>query len=319
VAASGLAVGVDVGGTKLASALVSSDGTIIDRRRDDTPADDPDAVVDLVADVVTAFAARHGIARMPVGLGAPGAVDATGTVRYAPNVAFANYPLRERLEERLSGPVVVDNDGNIAAWAEFVRGAGRDARDAMVMLTVGTGVGGGLVLGGALTRGAHGYAAEFGHLIVAEGGPPCPCGNRGCLEAVASGTAIGRRAEERRSAGDLPEDSLLWRPGRLSGKDVTVAAFEGDAAAAEVIAEAGFWLGVGIASLVNALDPELVVVGGGAMQAGDLLLDPARAACKERVMGARFRAVPTVQRALLADDAGVIGGALLALDLAGAG
>jgi glucokinase len=307
-----VAVGVDIGGTKLAAGVVDADGTVLERLRRATPADDGERIVATVGEVVHTLTARHDLTRPPVGVGAAGIIDLDGRVRYAPNIRWADFPLRAALAAEVGGPVTVDNDANVAAWGEFVRGAGRDARDALVMFTVGTGVGGGIVLGGALLRGAHGLGAELGHMIVAEGGPPCPCGNRGCLEALASGTAMGRIASEWRAAGRVPPGSALAGSAPLSGKDVTVAAHAGDAAAQGVLEEAGRWLGVGVASIANALDPEVIVVGGGAMQAGELLLGPARAAFAERLTGRGHRPVPPLLAAELADDGGVVGAALLA-------
>jgi glucokinase len=306
-----LAVGVDVGGTKLAAGLVAADGSVIERARVQTPTD-AGAITAAIVDVARDLARRHDLDRVPVGVGAAGIVDRDGTMRYAPNLPWVDVPLGAQLSAALGGPVTVDNDANVAAWGEFCVGAGASATASMVMLTIGTGVGGGLVLDGALVRGANGLAAEFGHLVVEEGGALCPCGNRGCLEALASGTAIGRRAQERRDAGQLPPDSRLHQLAELSGKSVTVAAHSGDEAAVEIVADCGFWLGVGIASLVNALDPELVVIGGGAMQAGEVLLGPARRSCAERIMGRGHREEVPIVRAQLADDAGLVGAALLA-------
>jgi glucokinase len=181
------------------------------------------------------------------------------------------------------------------------------------MLTIGTGVGGGIVSEGRLVRGATGFGAELGHMIVVEGGPSCACGNRGCLEAVASGTAIGRAAQAAIAAGAVPADSLLHGLDELTGKTVTAAARSGDAAAVEAVASVGRWLGVGIASLINAMDPEVVVLGGGGMNAGDLLLGPARASARERVMGSAHRKMPPILAAELGDDAGVVGAGLLAV------
>ncbi len=311
----GLAVGVDVGGTKLAAGLVAADGSVVERVRRDTPADERDAIVPLIAEVARDLVDRHGLSRVPVGVGAAGLVDRDGTVRFAPNIAWVDYPLRAELQALLDGPVTVDNDANVAAWGEYRAGAGTAAGDSLVMLTLGTGVGGGLVLEGALMRGANGLAAEFGHVIVDEGGPRCSCGNRGCLEPLASGTAIGRIARVGLADGSAPAGSTLRAVPRdeVTGKSVTVAAHAGDAYAASVLATAGFWLGVGISSLVDALDPALVVVGGGAIQAGELLLEPARAAAAERILGRRHRTVAPIVRAQLADDAGLVGAALLAL------
>lgn len=309
----GVAVGVDIGGTKLAAGLVGVDGTILARGRRETPSDDGERVVADTVAVVRELTEAHGVAGVPVGVGAAGIVDLDGTVRYAPNICWVDVPLRARLADELDAPVTVDNDANVAAWAEFRLGAARDAGDTMVLLTIGTGVGGGLVLGGRLVRGAHGFGAELGHTIVAEGGPACPCGNRGCLEALASGTAMGRIAEERRAGGRLPADSSLHGAERLDGKTVTVAAHAGDRGAQAVLAEAGHWLGVGAASLANALDPEVIVVGGGAIQAGEYVLEPARRALAERLLGRGHRPLPPLVRTGLGDDGGIIGAALLAL------
>lgn len=308
-----LAIGIDVGGTKLAAGLVAPDGTIVERLRRDTP-DDGDAVTDEIVDAAHVLAARHGLARVPVGVGAAGLIDRDGSVRYAPNIDWADYPLGAKLAAALGTAVTVDNDANVAAWGEFRVGAGTHARTSLVMLTIGTGVGGGVVLHGALVRGAHGLAGELGHMTLDPAGPVCACGVRGHLEALASGTAIGRAAQEALAAGDVPADSRLHHLDALTGKSVTVAAHAGDAAAAAIVRRCGYWLGVGIASLVNALDPEIVVLGGGAMQAGDLLLEPARAAAAEHVVGGAYRPRVPVVRAQLADDAGLVGAALLALD-----
>lgn len=310
----GVAVGVDVGGTKLASALVAADGSVLDRGRHDTP-DTAAAITDLIVEIVTAYGARHALAGLPVGVGAAGLIDETGTVRFAPNLPWRDHPLRAELEERLEARVTVDNDANAAAWGEYRLGAARDARQSMAMLTVGTGVGGGLVIQDRLVRGAHGMAGELGHIPVLEGGPVCGCGQRGCLESLASGTAIGRFAQEAMAAGELVDSALASvAPGALTGKAVTVAAHAGDTAAIDLLAIAGSWLGVGIASLVAAFDPEIVVLGGGAMQAGHLLLAPAVRAAEERMIGRGYRDEVPIVTATLADDAGVVGAALLALD-----
>lgn len=310
----GLAIGVDVGGTKIAAGLVGADGTVVDYLRRETPAGNPDAIVDLIAGVAEELRGKHGLPPLPVGVGAAGLIDLDGVVRYAPNISWRDLPLRERLAARIDAPVTVDNDANVAAWGEYRAGAGLDARNTMLMLTIGTGVGGGLVVDNRLAKGAHGFGAEFGHLVVEEGGPACNCGNRGDLEALASGTAIGRMANEALAAGRVPKSSLLHREAPLTGKAVTVAAHGGDEVARDILATAGFWLGVGIGSLINAIDPEIVVLGGGAMQAGDLLLVPARTAAVERILGAAHRPAPPIVAARLADMAGLVGAALLVME-----
>ncbi|MDP8977701.1 MAG: ROK family protein [Actinomycetota bacterium] len=310
----GLAVGVDVGGTKTMAGLVAGDGRILRRLRRDTPAHDPDGIVRLVADVVGELRGEPEAGGAPVGVGAAGMVDLVGVMRYAPNLDWRDFPLRAGLVKLLGDDVWVENDANVAAWGEFRAGAGVDARSSMLMLTVGTGVGSGLVLGGQLVRGRGGLATEFGHLIVAEGARRCGCGNLGCLEAMASGTAIGRMAQESLDSGEVPADSLLQRSGAPTGRSVTRAAEAGDAFASEVLARCGFWLGVGIASLVAGLDPEIVVVGGGVIETGERLLEPARRAYAPRVMGHDHRDLPAVVEARLGDDAGLVGAALIALD-----
>lgn len=308
-------MGVDVGGTKIAAGIVDVDGRVLARARRDTPRAAED-IVPLVADTVGTLWAQAGVDAVPVGVGAAGIIDRDGVMRYAPNIAWADYPLAAELAERVGAPVTVHNDANVAAWAEYRAGAGRAATSDMLMLTVGTGVGGGAVVEDRLLLGAHGLAAELGHIVVSEGGPRCPCGNRGCLEALASGNAIGRTAREEVAAHRAPGSSPLAEaaPETITGKSVTYAAQAGDDFAAGILERAGFWLGVGIASLANALDPEIVVVGGGAMEAGELLLVPARASFAERLMGRAHRPLPPVEPAQLADDAGLVGAALLALE-----
>lgn len=313
MAGAGAAVGVDIGGTKIAAGVVDAQGDVVVRARRDTPRA-AEEIAPLVADTIRHLCADAGVDRLPVGVGAAGIIDRDGVVRYAPNIRWADYPLGAELSGLLEAPVRVHNDANVAAWAEYRAGAGRAAVSAMLMLTVGTGVGGGVVVEDRLLLGGHGLAAELGHIVVLEGGPLCPCGNHGCLEALASGNAIGRTARDEVAAGRVPADSPLARagPGAITGKAVTQAAEAGDEFALGILEQAGFWLGVGIASLTNALDPEVVVVGGGAMEAGELLLAPARRSFAERLMGRAHRPLPPVEHAHLADDAGLVGAALLA-------
>lgn len=308
------AVAVDVGGTKIAAGVVDADGALHRVCRRPTP-DDGAAVIDAIARLVRELDEPGA----PVGVGVAGFVDLTGAVRTAPNLpALGGWPVRERLAGELGVPVTVGNDADAAAWGELSRGAGRGL-DGLAMLTVGTGVGGGLVLHGRLVRGAHGAAGELGHMIVDEGGPGCACGNRGCLEAHASGGAIARKAHERRDAGRLAAGSALAR-GELRGEDVGAAAGDGDADALAVLADAGFWLGVGAASIANAVDPPVVVVGGGAAEAGELLLEPARRACADRVLGVggASREPPALVLSELGGHAGLVGAGLLAQQGAGA-
>ena len=314
-AAGGVAVGIDVGGTKIAAGLVAGDGTVLTRARYETPRD-ARQIEPLLVRIVREFAEQHDLESPRVGIGAAGLITPAGVVRYAPNIDWVDFPLARVLEADLGTPVLVDNDANVAAWGEYRRGAAAEAQSSMIMVTIGTGVGGGLVLGDRLIRGAHGMAAEFGHIAITERDDPCACGGIGHFEALASGSAIGRFAREGIASGSAPADSVLRRHDldTITGKVVTIAAHEGDVFARDVIATAGRWLGVGVASLINALDPEIVVVGGGAMEAGDLLLEPARKTAHEGILGREHRPVPPIVRAQLADDAGVVGAALLALD-----
>ncbi|HVL32245.1 MAG TPA: ROK family glucokinase [Actinomycetota bacterium] len=306
-------VGIDVGGTKIAAGVVDESGTIVARRQIPTQAADPVQVVAGITKIATEMKALAPAARA-VGVGAAGLIDvARGVVIDAPNIAWQNVHLRAMLEERVKLPVLVDNDANAAAWGEALYGAGKGAGD-QVMVTVGTGIGGGLVVNGALYHGALGIGAEIGHMIVHAGGAVCACGARGCLEAMASGTAIGRLARERaHEEGAAPVIARAGSVETITGEVVGDAAAHGDPFAADVIAEAGRWLGVGLASLVNLLDPDIIVVGGGAAGGcGELLLEPARRSMASHVVSASLRALPPVVAAALGADAGIVGAATLA-------
>jgi glucokinase len=244
-------------------------------------------------------------------------VTADGTVRYGPNIGIRDLPLAARLRERTGAEVVVANDASVAALGEQRVGAGRDHRD-LVMVTLGTGVGGGVVVAGRLVTGSGGFAGELGHVIVAEGGRPCPCGNRGCIEAYASGSAIGAMARDRLV--DPTTVTSLRELDQVLGPDVTAAARAGDEVAVEVLTEAGTWLGVALASAVNILDPEAILLGGGAAEAaGPWMLPAARTSLASHLVGSRFRTAPPVRLAELGDDAGVVGAAMLAIDTFRAG
>ena len=306
-------IGIDVGGTKIAAGVVDGNGALVARRRIATEADDPRAVVAGITKV-----AQELLAAAPavgaIGVGAAALVDAdNGIVLSAPNISWKNVALRAMLEERVGVPVVVDNDANVAAWGEATHGAGAGAGD-QVMVTVGTGIGGGIVIGGRLYRGARGVGAEIGHMVIqAEGGALCACGNVGCLEAMASGNSIGRRALERKGSPEAGRLVALGGDGEVTGQIVGQAAAEGDPLALEILAETGRWLGVGLANLVNIFDPALIVVGGGATAGtGDLLLEPARARMAELIIGRSWRTPPPVVAAALGYDAGIVGAAALA-------
>jgi glucokinase len=308
------AIGVDVGGTRTASLRVAADGTILDRTSAPTPASDMAETMDTMVEAVRRLLTPDVVA---VGVSAAGIVEsASGVLRFAPNLVWHDVSLVERILVETGLPATAENDNNAAAWGEFVCGAGRGLAD-MLLVGVGTGIGGGIVSGGRLMRGAHGFAGEIGHVVVEPDGEPCGCGSRGCWETVASGTAIirdARRAVQRQTH-SLLADMAERDPARVTGEMVTEAARAGDPTACGILAEVGHRLGVGIAGLVNVLDPEVVVVGGGASEAGDLLLEPARAAFRVTVEGGEHRGggVPLVV-ARLGNDAGGVGAALLALE-----
>jgi glucokinase len=300
-----VAIGVDVGGTKLVAATLDADGRLLEHRRQTTPAGEGSQLLQTLVEIVEGLGGG-----LPVGVGIAAIVSPEGRVRYGPNIAVRDVDLAQELSAATGQHVVVKNDATAAAYGEFRAGAARDAAE-MVMLTLGTGVGGGVVAGGRIVEGREGFAGELGHVIIDEGGRQCPCGNRGCLEAYASGTAIGLMARERLV--DREIDSRLRDVVQLDGKAVTSAAVAGDDFARAVLADAGFWLGVGMASIANILDPELIVLGGGAaIQAADFVIPPARHAMERRLLGLAYRTPPAVVHATLSDDAGMVGAGLLA-------
>jgi glucokinase len=233
-------------------------------------------------------------------------------VLFAPNVAWRNEDLKGELEKRVELPVVIENDANAAAWGEFRYGAAHDADD-LLLVTVGTGVGGGLVLDGEVYRGANGVGAEIGHMRVVPNGILCGCGKHGCFEQYASGTALVREARSLAMSGALIAQGMLQRAGgdlnKITGPLITEAAQHGDGGARQQLAELGRWLGEGIASLTEILDPEVVVVGGGVSEAGDLLLEPTRVAFAGQLVGRGFRPIPQIRKATLGNRAGLIGAA----------
>ena len=310
-----LTIGVDIGGTKVLGGVVDPDGKVVAQSRRDTPADDPAQILDRIVEVVQELAASHVIDA--VGIGAAGWIDANrSTVLYAPNLSWRDEPLRDEVAKATGLPVAVENDANVAAWAEFQFGAARLASDSMVMFTIGTGIGGGIVMGGQLVRGAHGIAAELGHVLAVRDGHPCGCGSRGCLEQYASGKALTRFAREAVEADPVAGAALLARalgdPVKITGPMVTEAALAGDAVALGAFDQAGFWLGQGLADMVQILDPQVLVVGGGVIDAGDLLLGPARQAYGVALAQRGKLPVAQVLAASMGNTAGVVGAADLA-------
>ncbi|HEX6967304.1 MAG TPA: ROK family glucokinase [Micromonosporaceae bacterium] len=310
-----LTIGVDIGGTKVAAGVVDEDGTVLATVRRRSPAGDP---AEMRAAVVAAIGELTGAYPVTaVGIGAAGWIDpARSKVLFAPNIAWRDEPLGEYVSDATGLPVIVENDANAAAWAEFRFGAGRDADDSMVMITVGTGIGGGIILAGELLRGAHGTAAEFGHVLAVGGGHRCGCGREGCIEQYASGRALIRFAVE--GARRAPEQAvtLLRQAGgevsAITGQMVTAAAFAGDPVAVEAFAEAGHWLGTSLADLTQIFDPQVLVLGGGVVEAGEVLLGPVRRAYLEALARRTRLPVATVRPAMLGNAAGVVGAADLA-------
>lgn len=306
-------VGIDLGGTKcLAVALAGN--RVVQEGRVATPAGG-EAVLDAIADLAVEVAGVRPLAA--VGVGVPGLVDRDGVLRFAPNLpGVTGLPVRAELERRLGVPVRVDNDATCAAWAERVMGAATGLDD-VVLITLGTGIGGGVITGGRLTRGANGFAGEVGHIVVDRDGPSCPCGQRGCWERFASGSGLARLARTAAAKGEA--DAVLELAGgdydAILGEHVAAAAAAGDLQARALVAELGWWIGLGLANLANVLDPEAFIVGGGLVAMGDLLLEPVRVAFAELLQGRAWRPPIPVVPAALGPRAGAIGAGCLGLEL----
>ena len=309
-------VGIDIGGTKVMAGVVDADGTILEKVRTETPdkSKSPKVVEDTIVELVLDLSERHDV--HAVGIGAAGWVDADRSrVLFAPHLSWRDVPLRDRLSERLLVPVMVDNDANTAAWAEWRFGAGRGQPD-LVMITLGTGIGGAILEDGRVKRGRYGVAGEFGHMQVVPGGHRCPCGNRGCWEQYSSGNALVREARELAAAESPVAYGLIDRVGGrlpdITGPLITELARSGDAMCIELFQDIGQWLGVGIANLAAALDPSCFVIGGGVSAADDLLINPARDAFRRTLTGRGYRPEARIAKAELGPEAGMVGAADLA-------
>lgn len=307
-----LKVGIDIGGTKIAGGVVDAEGRIIEKLRVDTPADTA-ALADAVGDMARHFAASHDVEA--VGVAAAGFIDrARATVIHAPNIAWRNEPLKASLEARIGRPVFIENDANAAGWAEFRFGAGRGVRN-MVMLTMGTGVGGAIVLDGKLFRGGHGIGAELGHMRFTRDGLRCGCGQSGCLEQYASGRALQREANAIADAGGIGTALAAIRKekGTIHGPMISRLVLAGDPGATEALRRVATALGESCGGFQAVLDPELFVIGGGVAQLGDTLLEPVRLAYETSLPGYGDRPVADFAIAQLVNDAGLIGVADLAM------
>ena len=314
-----LAIGVDIGGTKVAGGVVDEAGTIIHRTRRDTPhrSTSPSVVENTIVESVKELLSHVDRDEVvAVGIGAAGFVaEDRATVVFAPHLSWRNEPLREALAHRIDLPITVDNDANAAAWAEATFGAAR-GESHVIVITLGTGIGGALIIDGAVQRGRHGIAGEFGHMQVMPRGVRCECGNRGCWEQYASGNALVREARALIEAGSPVVVDLLARLGGdkslLTGPFITEAARDGDLTARELLADIGEWLGLGLANLASAFDPGLFVIGGGVSAADEMLIGPAREAFRRQLPGRGYRPEARIVRAVLGSDAGLIGAAELA-------
>jgi glucokinase len=309
-------VGVDLGGTKILGHAVAVADPLrrLATARVATPRGG-DAIVDAIAELVGKLS--EGRTVDAVGVGAPGLVDLDGVLRFGPNLpGVVDLDLGGRLRTALGRPVVVGNDASFAMAAEHRVGAAKGARDAL-LVTLGTGIGGGVVVGGELQLGSYGFAGEPGHMVIDPDGPPCPCGRRGCWERLGSGSGLGRLARDAADAGLLDQAVALagGQAELVRGEHVTRAALDGDPDALEVFRRFAWWVAVGIANLVNLLDSELVLIGGGLIEAGDLLLAPVREAFRGLVLAAGHRPPVRIEPAQLGPEAGAVGAALLAGDL----
>lgn len=307
------AVGVDIGGTHLRIAMVNRDGSTGEVAEHSTPVavgTDPDAAAAaLMTTLASAIATTDPSGQLPIGIGFAGAITNDGVAVYGPNVSTRQVPIRDEVVRATGAShVTVLNDANAAAWGEYCFGAGSETED-LVMLTLGTGVGGGVVVHGRLIDGAQGFGGELGHITLVADGWECNCGNRGCLEAYASGRSLIRHAADLLATG---------RPSALAGMnlapaDVSRAASEGDQLAIDAIEAAARWVGIGIATLVNVLDPDMVVVGGGVTEhIAQWLMPAVRAVVPRRTVGRLYREHPAIVEATLGDRAGLIGAADMA-------
>jgi glucokinase len=307
--------GIDLGGTNLRIAVVDADGTIVDHRRVPTPKTFDD-IVDAIARGVDELSSARADARA-IGIGAAGMIDHDGVIHYAPNVpAFVRAPLRGRVADATGHAVVVDNDANVAALAEFTHGAARGRRS-FLLITLGTGIGGGVVIDGNVFRGAHGFGAEIGHFQVDPNGPMCACGERGHWEAMASGTALGVLGRTRAAEGAAP--SVLARANGdldvVTGVHVGAAAQAGEPDAVAIMREYAHNVAVGLVALANIFDPEVIVISGGLVDLGDVLFHPLREWFDGHIEGAPYRPRVDIVPAALGDAAGVVGAAVLARHL----
>lgn len=309
----GLTIGVDIGGTKIAAGVVDEEGTILATCKVPTPPT-AEGVIDAIADAVRTVS--EGFDVEAVGIGAAGYVDEKrATVLFAPNINWRHEALKDKVEQRVGLPVVVENDANAAAWGEYRFGAGQ-GHDDVICITLGTGLGGGVIIGNKLRRGRFGVAAEFGHIRVVPDGLLCGCGSQGCWEQYASGRALVRYARQRAQATPGNAEILLGlgdgTPEGIEGKHISLAARQGDPVAVDSFRELARWVGSGLADLASLFDPSAFIVGGGLSDEGDLVLDPIRKSFRRWLVGGQWRPHAQVLAARLGGKAGLVGAADLA-------
>ncbi|WP_345471850.1 ROK family protein [Glutamicibacter ectropisis] len=309
-----LSIGVDIGGTKILAALVDEDGKVYGQIHRETPNHDVARTERTLAEMIRELSEDND--QMPVGIGAAGWMDRQGkNVLFSPHLSWRNEPVRDRLMKLVGHEVTLVNDADAAGWAEHRFGAGRGESD-MVCLTLGTGIGGAVILGGQIHRGKSGIAGEFGHQVIVPGGHRCACGNRGCWEQYASGNALGREgAELVRSKSPVAfrlREAVGDNPDAVTGADVTRLAANGDPACKDLIEDMGGWLGLGIANLASVLDPGTIVIGGGLGTASKQLVETAEETYRRSLSGRGYRPFAKICQAELGPAAGLIGAADLA-------
>ncbi len=315
-------LGIDIGGTKMALASVDPRGTVLHRSVVGAPAADAGRMVESLLELVDggiASARAAGLDVEAVGIGAAGFIlKDEGVLMSSPNIAWSMVPLRELVAQRTGLPAFLDNDATAAAAGERLAGVARGLDD-FVLVTLGTGIGGGICAGGRILRGHRGTAAEVGHMVVDPHGPECGCGRRGCLESLASGTALEREAVRLASTDErsVLHDASCSDPASVTGEMVASAARAGDAAAAAAFENISWHLGLGIANLVHLLDPQMVVIGGGVSRSGDLFIDAVRDTVASRGLPDLVRDV-RIELSTLGGDAGVVGAAAVAWEGIGA-
>jgi glucokinase len=310
-------VGLEIGGTKTAAALADPSSKVLELRKRATPLFSSRAIVSAAEELIDELLDRNGVESeelMGIGLGVAGMIDfKEGLVVFSPNLPLRNVPFRDLISDYYRCPAFLDNDANVAALGEKYYGHGRGVSN-FITVTLGTGIGAGIIIGGNIYRGATGSAGEVGHTIIALDGPPCTCGSNGCFEALASGQAITRRGKEesRRKLGGKLLELAEGKEENITGELVSRAAREGDETCQDILSEIGRLVGIGLTNIVNVFNPELIVISGGMSEAGELLLEPARKVVKEQALIPNSQAVRIVTTAL-GDRVGVMGAAALAL------